>query len=498
MATTVREFDGDGDLVEFAPGVLEVVGGAVPVTVMALVRFGVGESFWQTVVSFEAPGADERVGLQVNTDADVLGLVAPFGFDLISAVVSAPAGQWLVVGMHRPAGANQRIRLHVCDVATGAWVHEDTATRSDPGAIGSSGRIQVGEMSTFGEFLAGRLAVIGVWLDIMSDQDIEAAGLHTALVNWLGLGSGPASLLVFNQESTSTAVTDVVAGSGVTQTSIVGTTVVDDQDLTFDYSLGGSGTREARSWAAPAASQADRVGSGTREARSWTAPAASQADRVGSGTREARSWSAPAASQAEVITRSVRDVRSWAAPAASQADRAGSGTREARSWAAPAASQADRAGSGTREARSWSAPAASQADRAGSGTREARSWSAPAASQAEVIIRSVRDVRSWSAPAASQADRAGSGTREARSWAAPAASQADRAGSGTREARSWAAPAASWAEAIESEEPDRSITPFPFPPRPVTPSPFELQPVTSPPFELQPVRSFREVGRGCP
>src|SRR5690606_32844390 len=154
---------------------------------------------------------------------DVLGLVVPFGFDLISAVVSAPAGQWLVVGMQRDGGENQMIHLHVCDVATGAWVHEDTATRSDPGAIGAGGRIQVGEMSTFGEHLTGRLAVVGTWLDIMSDQDIEAAGLHIALRNWLDLGDGPASLLVFNQESTSTAVTDVVAGSGVEQTSLTGT-----------------------------------------------------------------------------------------------------------------------------------------------------------------------------------------------------------------------------------------------------------------------------------
>src|SRR5690606_16038193 len=109
MATTVRQFNGAGDRIVFAPGNLQVVGGAVPVTVMALVRFGVGESFWQTVVSYEAAGADERVGLQVNTDADVLGLVVPFGFDLISAVVSAPAGQWLVVGIQRDGGENQMI-----------------------------------------------------------------------------------------------------------------------------------------------------------------------------------------------------------------------------------------------------------------------------------------------------------------------------------------------------------------------------------------------------
>src|SRR5690554_6987019 len=95
---TVREFNGAGDRIVFSPGVLEVVGGAVPVTVMALVRFAAGESFWRTVVSYEAAGGDERVGLQVNTDADVLGLVVPFGFDLLSAVVSAPAGQWLEIG----------------------------------------------------------------------------------------------------------------------------------------------------------------------------------------------------------------------------------------------------------------------------------------------------------------------------------------------------------------------------------------------------------------
>src|SRR5690554_3577509 len=379
--TTVREFDGIDDRVLFSIGDLSVVGGNVPVTIMALVRLSTSESSWQTVVSYETEEGSERVGLQVFEDDGVLTLFDPFGFDQLTSPGFAPPDEWLLVGMHRPAGENQQIRAHAYRLNSETWAHEDTTTRSDPGEVGASGRLQIGDMSDHGEFLAGRLAVVGVWLDTFSDQELEGAGLHAALRNWLNFGGGPASLLAFNQSTTADPVVDVV-DSGVEQTSLTGTTVVDDQDLDFDYSLGGSDTREARSWAAPAASQADRVGSGTREARSWSAPAASQVDRVGSGTREARSWSAPAASQADRAGSGTREARSWSAPAASQADRVGSGMREARSWSAPAASQADRVGSGMREARSWAAPAASQADRAGSGMWEARSWAAPAASQA--------------------------------------------------------------------------------------------------------------------
>src|SRR5690606_10886480 len=147
-----------------------------------------------------------------------------------------PPGEWLLVGMQRDGGEEQMIRVHV-QYADGTWLHTDTAARSDPGAIGPSGRIQVGEVSTFDEYLTGRLSVAGTWLGTMSDQAIESAGLRAALRNWLDFGGGPASLLAFNQESTNDPVVDVIAGSGVEQTSLTGTTVVDDQDLDFDFDL---------------------------------------------------------------------------------------------------------------------------------------------------------------------------------------------------------------------------------------------------------------------
>src|SRR5690554_4725853 len=232
--STVREFDGDDDRIVFSPGVLEVVGGDTPVTVMALVKLDADG--WRTIVSFEASGADERVGIQVSSGDGVLALFTPFGSELLTDDDVAPPDEWLLVGMQRDGGESQMIRVHV-QYADGTWLHTDTAARSDPGAIGPSGRIQVGEMSAFGEYLPGRLAVLGTWLGTMSDQAIEAADLRAALRNWLDFGDGPASLLAFNQESTNTPVVDVVAGSGVTQTSIVGTTAVDDQDLDFDFDL---------------------------------------------------------------------------------------------------------------------------------------------------------------------------------------------------------------------------------------------------------------------
>ena len=237
MATTVRQFNGAGDRIVFSPGTLEAVGGDTPVTVMTLLRLE--SDGWRTIISFEAPGADERVGLQVSPADGVLGLFTPFGSELVTDDDVAPPDEWLLVGMQRDGGEDQMIRVHVYQLGSETWAHEDTATRSDPGAIGAGGRIQVGEMSTFEEYLPGRLAVVGTWLETFSDQAIEAAGLHTALRNWLDLGDGgPASLLAFNQPTTADPVVDVV-DSGVEQTALTGTTVVDDQALDLDDSLGG-------------------------------------------------------------------------------------------------------------------------------------------------------------------------------------------------------------------------------------------------------------------
>ena len=110
--TTVREFDGIDDRVLFSIGELSVVGGNVPVTIMALVRLSTSESSWQTVVSYETEEGSERVGLQVFEDGGVLTLFDPFGFDQLTSPGFAPPDEWLLVGMHRPAGENQQIRAH--------------------------------------------------------------------------------------------------------------------------------------------------------------------------------------------------------------------------------------------------------------------------------------------------------------------------------------------------------------------------------------------------
>src|SRR5690606_35840125 len=151
----------------FSIGDLSVVGGNVPVTVMALVKLDADG--WRTIVSFEAPGADERVGIQVSSGDGVLGLFTPFGSELVTSSGFAPPDEWLLVGMQRDGGANQMIRVHAYRLDSETWAHEDTATRSNPGAVGAGGRLQIGEMSNFGEYFPGRLAVVGVWLDTFSD-----------------------------------------------------------------------------------------------------------------------------------------------------------------------------------------------------------------------------------------------------------------------------------------------------------------------------------------
>src|SRR5690606_41422234 len=102
MATTVRQFNGAGDRIVFSPGTLEAVGGNTPVTIMALVR--IAADGWRTIISFEAPGANERVGLQVSSDDGVLALFTPFGSELITSSGFAPPDEWLLRSEERRVG----------------------------------------------------------------------------------------------------------------------------------------------------------------------------------------------------------------------------------------------------------------------------------------------------------------------------------------------------------------------------------------------------------
>lgn len=147
---------------------------------------------------------------------------------------------WLIV-VRKGTGAVAP-RFSIKNLSTGTWIHGASGTTlgdttNNPGTDGSV-RFSNPDGSAPAHI---RVAAEAVWnnevhwaADAAGDTAIEAAGLETALSNWLD--EKPSALWGFGQAATTDPVPDYT-GNGANQTSITGTTVVNDTDLTFDFDL---------------------------------------------------------------------------------------------------------------------------------------------------------------------------------------------------------------------------------------------------------------------
>lgn len=235
----VREFDPvTNDEIQCAVGALsDFTFGTYVILVERMVE-GAGHTIVAPHTS-GGTGAGLRVG---HTEFNDTSLVAGDGAP--SNVGSVGTANIYRVYVWRKGTGSLTPRLSTFNKSTATWSHGNGhAAIGDGTAPSSTGtiRFNIGQFTGRGHY---RIAAIAAWktvkwaADTTGDDQIVAAGLETAYQNWID--NVPDAAWKFNQAATTTAVVDDT-GNGADETAITGTTVVDDPDLTFDYSLSSGG-----------------------------------------------------------------------------------------------------------------------------------------------------------------------------------------------------------------------------------------------------------------
>lgn len=215
-----RQFNGASDVIQTAAG-------STP--------SGVGAFTW---LCLWRPLAVNAGGIMscVNAGATRLWGVNPFFtgdmFYAASGFTSMPyavADNWVLDGFSRAGGGvAQPVTGHHYVYDTATWTHPALGNVGDGGAAADS--VYHGQLFSAGEFLNGRLAVIGVWPSVLSNAQVE--GLTGGLAAWSALS--PAALWAYNQAATTDPLTDLT-GHGADQLAITGTTVSTDVPAGFVF-----------------------------------------------------------------------------------------------------------------------------------------------------------------------------------------------------------------------------------------------------------------------
>lgn len=239
----VREWDDLDDELQTATGALD---GLTYGTLAVLVkRLSIGTT--DTIVAPHTSGGTGS-GLRTEwTEFDDIALRDSAG-GTSNVGSQGTANVWRLL-VWRKATGSVTPRVSIYNYSTASWQHSPGhAALADGEAPGLSGTIRFG-IGQFGGRLHARIAAGAYWsnlvkwsADAAGDAAIAAAGLETAYQNWID--NTPSGAWKFNQAATTTAVVDDT-GNGADETSLTGTTVVDDLDLTFDFTLGGGAVQGA-------------------------------------------------------------------------------------------------------------------------------------------------------------------------------------------------------------------------------------------------------------
>lgn len=197
-----------------------------PMTIMALVKMTA------------AIGSDQWIIQAYNSSGNpAWGLLASggkffnegnFGSGNGATVLNA----WMWVCWSKQSG-NVAPRWHFKNLtAATAWSHANDAALVQDGN-GPPVNLVLGGRSAGSAGFQGNIAAIGVWNRVLADTEIEAAAVSGRTFN----RAHPQYGVLFNQASTSTAVTDLSAYAA-TQATVVGTTVSADEAPSWDYTVG--------------------------------------------------------------------------------------------------------------------------------------------------------------------------------------------------------------------------------------------------------------------
>jgi hypothetical protein len=220
----VRQFT-DGDLIQLSIGSTLSNFSQGACTIAAIVRNADAGNF-RPIVSFNS--GSQRRSFWKNGSNNLM--MESGGFSSDTTLTMTIANNWIIPVYTKASGiATPRGHRHIYDTTT--WNHADGGTQLNDDAE-TLVNILLGRSSSSGISWSGKIALIGVWKSVIgNDAAIEALNLHLNLQNWID--ANPDGLWALNQESTSNPVLDLIGDAD--QTSITGTTVVDDTDLEFDF-----------------------------------------------------------------------------------------------------------------------------------------------------------------------------------------------------------------------------------------------------------------------
>ena len=138
---------------------------------------------------------------------------------------------WVLLAATKATGTATP-RFHKYVFSTGVWTHQNGDATLANGGSATGGTVRFGEWQDTDD-LNARLACGGIWGTALSDTAVEDLAL--TFDNWTG--SSPVGCWKLNQTLTSTTLTDLT-GNGANETTITGTSVVNESPPLLDFEDG--------------------------------------------------------------------------------------------------------------------------------------------------------------------------------------------------------------------------------------------------------------------
>src|SRR5262245_16266721 len=151
--------------------------------------------------------------------------------DFSSGFGTATAGDWMWLGLSKPAG-NNHYRGHMRDYSTaGAWSHGEAVGAANHGDPGTSNAIQVGAIPSTASS-QGDVAVCGIWTSVLTDVAIEGA-CTSALSDFMAASPVWAVRMM---NSAPSSLQDLTGGGG-NETSRTGTITNTADPPSYNFTL---------------------------------------------------------------------------------------------------------------------------------------------------------------------------------------------------------------------------------------------------------------------
>lgn len=178
MADESTEFDGVDDVINFTSNVFLTTGAT---SFIAVIRILAADGAWLSIMETEQPAGSVRPTMgRRNTD----GIYFSHAAGLDSAGTIQAADNWMVVGVSRPAGAAQTVRVHKC-VIGGANTHTNIGT-----TFGND--VTDATIMRFGgndDFANIRIAACGAGAVNWADADFEGVKTAASTASIIALGT---------------------------------------------------------------------------------------------------------------------------------------------------------------------------------------------------------------------------------------------------------------------------------------------------------------------